>query len=65
MANVILTGPARRDIQANYDWWKENRSAEQADRWYQRILAAVKSLRRSPERCVLAAEADLHDQGIL
>jgi plasmid stabilization system protein ParE len=64
MANVILTGPAKRDIQAAYDWWKENRSAEQADRWYKGILAATQSLRNRPERCSLAAENDLLAQDI-
>jgi plasmid stabilization system protein ParE len=64
MANVILTGPAKRDIQAAYNWWKENRSAEQADRWYKGILATTKSLRNRPQRCSLAAETDLLAQGI-
>ena len=64
MANVILTGPAKRDIHAAYEWWKENRSAEQAGRWYQGILAASRSLRSKPQRCALAAEADLLSQGI-
>ena len=64
MAHVILTGPAKRDILAAYDWWKENRSAEQADRWYVGIHAAIKSLRDVPHRCPLAAESDLLAQGI-
>ena len=64
MPNVILTGPAKRDIQAAYDWWKQNRSAEQADRWYAGIHAAIQSLRSMPERHSLSAESDLVAQGI-
>jgi plasmid stabilization system protein ParE len=64
MPRVILTGPAKRDIKAAYDWWKHNRSAEQADRWYQGIHAEIRSLSDSPERCSLAAENDLLAQGI-
>lgn len=64
MAHVILTGPAKRDIAAAYDWWKENRSAEQAERWYRGILDAARSLARNPERCGLASESDLLDTGI-
>ena len=64
MANVIITGPAKRDIRAAYDWWKENRSASQAERWYRGILAASRSLRNNPQRCSPAAESDLLSAGI-
>ena len=64
MARVIITGPAKRDIQVAYDWWAENRSAEQAIRWYVGIHAAIHSLRKMPERCAMAAESDLLTQGI-
>jgi plasmid stabilization system protein ParE len=64
MAHVILTGPAKGDIRSAYQWWKENRSAEQADRWYRGIIDAARSLRRNPERCPPAAESDLLTQGI-
>jgi plasmid stabilization system protein ParE len=64
MARVILTAPAKSDIKTAYDWWKEHRSAEQADRWYVGIRSAIKSLRNMPERCSLAAETDLLIPGI-
>lgn len=64
MHRVIITGPAKRDMQAAYDWWSENRSAEQANRWYIGIHAAVQALRNMPERCPQAIEADLLDRGI-
>jgi plasmid stabilization system protein ParE len=64
MHRVIITGPAKRDIQADYDWWSENHSAEQAERWYLGIHAAVQSLRDAPERCSGASETDLVDLGV-
>jgi plasmid stabilization system protein ParE len=64
MARVIITGPAKRDIQAAHDWWTENRSAEQADRWYVGIHASIQTLRNTPERCSMAAESDLLTPGV-
>src|SRR3954469_11604275 len=64
MARVIIAGPAKRDIQAAYDWWAENRSVEQARRWYSGILAAIHTLRNKPERCAAASENDLLAEGI-
>jgi plasmid stabilization system protein ParE len=64
MPRVIITGPANRDIKSAYDWWRQNRSAEQAARWYRGIHAEIKSLRNSPQRCSLAAESDLLAEGI-
>jgi plasmid stabilization system protein ParE len=64
MARVIISGPAKRDIQAAHDWWAEHRSAEQAGRWYRGIFAAMKTLERSPERCTMATERDLLPQGV-
>jgi plasmid stabilization system protein ParE len=64
MHRVLITGPAKRDIQAAHNWWAENRSAEQAERWYAGILAEIRSLRDMPERCSMAVESDLLAQGI-
>ena len=64
MPRVIITGPAKRDIKNAHDWWKQNRSAEQANRWYHGILAEIKTLCQSAERCSFAAESDLLTQGI-
>ena len=64
MHRVIITGPAKQDIQAAHDWWAANRSAEQAERWYLGIQAAIRSLRRMPERCSLATESDLLATGV-
>jgi plasmid stabilization system protein ParE len=64
MARVIVTGPASKDIEAAFQWWKANRSTEQAKRWYVHILSAIKSLADSPERCAFAREHDLIPQGL-
>ncbi len=64
MHHVIITGPAKRDIQAAHDWWAENRSDDQAVRWYVGIHKAIYSLKQTPTRCSLAPEGDLLEQGI-
>jgi plasmid stabilization system protein ParE len=64
MFRILITGPAKRDIQAAHDWWVANRSVEQARRWYQGIYVAIDSLRNTPERCSSATEANLLDQGV-
>jgi plasmid stabilization system protein ParE len=64
MARVIITGPAKHDIQEAYEWWANNRSPEQANRWYIGIRAAIRSLQRNPERCAMAIESDLLADGI-
>jgi plasmid stabilization system protein ParE len=64
MARVIITGPAKRDIQEAFDWWTKNRSSEQAARWYVDIHASIQTLRNMPERCSMAAESDLLPQGV-
>jgi plasmid stabilization system protein ParE len=64
MARVIITGPAKRDTQEAYDWWANNRSVEQAKRWYTGIRVAIRSLRKNPERCAMAIESDLLAEGI-
>ncbi len=64
MARVIITGPAKQDVKEAYDWWAHNRSAEQAKRWYGGMRAAMRALRKTPERCAMAIESDLLTQGI-
>ena len=55
---VIITSRAEQEAQANHDWWAENRSSEQAARWYDEFLKAAFSLEENPERFPLAAEND-------
>ena len=58
---VIITDPARDQLLANARWWEENRSIEQAIRWYDGFREALKSLANSPENHRLARENDLFD----
>lgn len=64
MYRVIITGPAKRDLQDAHDWWAEHRSAEQAGRWYAGIRDAIQALRNKPERSSAATESDLLAEGI-
>jgi plasmid stabilization system protein ParE len=64
MHSVQIAEPAERDIRSSHDWWREHRSAEQADRWYENIYAAIQTLRSMPTRCPLAPESDLHPAGL-
>ena len=55
---VELTARAELEIDQAYVWWAENRSAEQAQRWYAGIHAAISDLSASPTRRPLAFEND-------
>lgn len=59
MHEVRIAEPAKQDLQAAFEWWRDNRSAEQAGRWYREIHKAILSLRELPLRCPPAFEADL------
>ena len=54
---VILTGPARNDIRECVTWWRDHRSAAQAERWYNSIFPAIATLSENPERCSRSPEA--------
>ncbi len=53
---VILNERAESQLEAAYLWWREQRSAEQATRWYNGFLDSLNSLRNDPDRCGLARE---------
>lgn len=55
---VIITDPARDQLLDIARWWAENRSAEQALRWYDGFWQSLQSLASSPERHRLAREND-------
>jgi len=56
---VVISDRAHEDLEEACSWWAEHRSAEQAQRWYDGIAAAIRSLAKNPERRVLAQENDL------
>jgi len=55
---IHISDAAKRDLINNVDWWSENRSADEAERWYVAILESIYSLEQMPERCPLAREAE-------
>ena len=61
MYQVKITEPAMQDIRYSFEWWRDNRSVEQADRSYHGVHKSISSLLKMPERCGHAAEADLLD----
>ena len=64
MFKVLIIATAESDIQSAADWWKQNRSAQQAEHWYDGIYTAIKTLSENPERCSLAAENEHTKQEI-
>ena len=61
---VVVTERAEADIEANYVWWRTNRSCEQAEAWYDAINPAIQTLSTQPNRCPLAAERGLLPSGL-
>lgn len=59
--SVVITHPAEIQLANNAQWWEENRSVDQAIRWYEVFLASIQSLEQHPERCPLARENDRFD----
>ncbi len=53
---VVLTQKAQDEVDQAHDWWAENRSAEQANRWYVGFFQGMISLEENPARCSLALE---------
>ncbi len=55
---VRLTARAERDVDGILDWLCTQGVVSAAHGWHQRLLAAVDTLERHPERCLFAAEAE-------
>jgi len=53
---VDITDRAHRQLDAIADWWAENRSPEQAERWYAAFARAIDGLGDSHHLCGRAAE---------
>ena len=56
MFAIRITDIAEQDIQQSYQWWRDNRSPSEAERWYDSIYPAIKTLESMPHRCALARE---------
>jgi len=55
---VRLSAKADRDVDETLAWLRQQGAAAAASRWYERLLAAVGTLERHPQRCPLAPEAE-------
>lgn len=55
--HVVVMPRAERE---STKWWTENRSPEQATRWWDGILKAIETLGENPHRCPLARENNKH-----
>jgi plasmid stabilization system protein ParE len=55
---VVITARAKADLQHAANWWKENRSANEAETWYDGISAKIQTLAQMPALCRLAAESE-------
>ena len=58
MREVLLTQRAQEELDEAHHWWAENRSAEQANRWYLGFLEAMLTLEHVPFRWPFAPEND-------
>lgn len=57
MLTVLIMPIAEVDIDKAYEWWRDNRSAEQANRWYSEIFQAMLGLSTSATRRPQSPEA--------
>lgn len=61
---VIITGLAEADALSNHQWWGENRSIEQANRWLEGLYATMLGLATTAGSQTLATEIVLRKAGI-
>lgn len=61
---VLTTRSAERDIREAVAWWRDNKSAAQAARWYEKILPAIATLAENPDRCPISPESDFYPTGL-
>jgi len=53
---VYLTDQAYEDVNSTCNWWAENRSVEQSERWYHKFVATIDTLKSQPDRFSHAEE---------
>ncbi len=53
---IVLSPKAEQQLEDIARWWAENRSPEQAERWFAGFIRSLKKLDNSAERCPIAAE---------
>lgn len=55
---VELSARAERDVDGALAWLVRQGAVSAASRWHERLLAAVATLEREPQRCPVAPEAE-------
>jgi plasmid stabilization system protein ParE len=58
--DVVVLPRAEEELNQSADWWSENRSPEQASRWWDGILQLIESLCENPLRFPIARENSKH-----
>ena len=53
---VVILPTAEALLLDTAKWWADHRSTDQAERWYEGIIAAMESLAENPRRCPIARE---------
>jgi plasmid stabilization system protein ParE len=61
---IEILPQALSEIEDSFRWIADNISATTAERWYEELLAAVRSLGSFPNRCTIAPEAQEFQQEI-
>ncbi|SFI75824.1 type II toxin-antitoxin system RelE/ParE family toxin [Planctomicrobium piriforme] len=61
---ILISLQAQADVREAVAWWRDQRSAEQAERWLDKIYPAISTLANSPDRCPFAPETDLLATGL-
>lgn len=59
-----ITAAAESDIRLNHQWWSENRSIDQANRWLVEIDRMIYALRSTADRHTFAIEPALRSANI-
>ena len=65
MFKILITRKAEDDIISSATWWRQNRSAEQAERWYNAIHQAIGTLASLPARCPFAEKTEKEIRNLL
>jgi plasmid stabilization system protein ParE len=55
---VVVSPQALRDLTAQFDWWREHRSPQQAARWLDAALERIEQVGSSPDAHPRSQEAD-------
>lgn len=62
--HIRMTQAAEKDIRRNHEWWSENRSVEQADKWLIGIDKLIYSLCETADRHHPVRESRLRERGV-